>query len=177
MNKPFLIILVASALIAGPASGAENTESLWSWLTTFSRSKGVKPVDHELYLDECGGCHFAYQPGLLPTESWEKLLSEEALANHFGDSAEMDAQDLGLISSYVFANAADKSFYKRSRKIVHATRDGDFPERITEVKYIRRIHHDIPDSLIKDNPDVVSRLVAKIDDWYPVKERKCVTSF
>lgn len=156
LNIAIVTLLIPTSLLTSPSLYAGESETFWSWLTTFSRQKGVKPVDDALYLEECGACHFAYQPGLLPAGSWEKLLTPEALADHFGDSAELEAQDLTLISDYVFANSADKSYFKRSRQIVHATREVEPPLRITDVKYIRRRHHEIPDKLIKDNPDVVS---------------------
>ncbi|MCW9089130.1 MAG: diheme cytochrome c, partial [Gammaproteobacteria bacterium] len=35
----------------------------WGWSR---RAPDVAPVKNELYQSECGSCHFAYQPGLLP---------------------------------------------------------------------------------------------------------------
>ena len=32
----------------------------------------VAPVQSAAYQEECGGCHFAYQPGLLPAASWQR---------------------------------------------------------------------------------------------------------
>ena len=54
------------------------------------------------------------------------------------------------------ANSAEKSWHKRSRKIALATEEGDAPLRITEVRYIKRKHHDIPEKMIKGNKDVKS---------------------
>ena len=31
----------------------------------------VKAVDNVLYKKECASCHFGYQPGLLPSASWQ----------------------------------------------------------------------------------------------------------
>jgi hypothetical protein len=30
----------------------------------------------KLYLNECGSCHTAYAPGLLPARSWKRMLAE-----------------------------------------------------------------------------------------------------
>jgi len=33
----------------------------------------LTPVNNPTYIEECGDCHFAYQPELLPSGSWEKI--------------------------------------------------------------------------------------------------------
>ena len=131
-------------------------ENLLGAVVTPLRQKGIVPVDNKQYKDECGSCHFAYQPGLLPTKSWEKLLTADALSKHFGENAELDADTLKIIRDYAVANAADKSYHKRSRKIAIATENIEAPLRITEVRYIKRKHHEIPDKMIKGNKDVKS---------------------
>ncbi|MBW2142417.1 MAG: cytochrome C, partial [Deltaproteobacteria bacterium] len=35
----------------------------------------LKPVDNPTFQDECGSCHFAYQPALLPSGSWDRILN------------------------------------------------------------------------------------------------------
>jgi cytochrome c553 len=148
------IALLLSLLSVSGAVWAE--QSLLSAILTPFRQKEVVPVDNKQYKDECGSCHFAYPPGLLPSKSWEKLLTAEALPNHFGDNAELDADTLKVIHDYAIANAADKSYYKRSRKIAIATEKVDAPLRITDVRYIKRKHHEIPEKMIKGNKDVKS---------------------
>jgi Dihaem cytochrome c len=137
-------------------SGASVAEELLEAVFTPFRQKEVVPVDNKQYKDECGSCHFAYQPGLLPTKSWEKLLTAEGLSKHFGENAELDKETLKVIYDYAIANAADKSYHKRSRKIAIATEHVDAPLRITEVRYIKRKHHEIPEKMIKGNKDVKS---------------------
>ena len=112
-----------------------------------NRASHLIPVTNQTYKEVCGACHFAYQPGLLPSGSWTKLLS--GLKDHFGESVDIDASSKGPIEKYLFENAAEKSQWKRSRKIVRCLK-GETPLRITEVPYIRRKHRDIP-------PDVFTR--------------------
>ncbi|MDP2804423.1 MAG: diheme cytochrome c [Gallionellaceae bacterium] len=131
-------------------------QSLLEAIVTPFRQKEIVPVDNKQYQDECGSCHFAYPPGLLPTKSWEKMLTAEALPNHFGDNAELDADTLKVIYDYAIANAADKSYYKRSRKIAIATEKIEAPLRITEVRYIKRKHHELSEKMVKGNKDVKS---------------------
>lgn len=156
MSKKMKIgaLLVGALLTNSTYTQAE--ENFGRWLINFERTKEVKPVTEKQYLKECGECHFAYQPGLLPERSWKKLLSADALKNHFGDNAEIDNDTLQTIYDYAVENAADKSFYKRSRKIALATVEGDAPLRITEVRYIKRKHSEIPENVVKGNKDVKS---------------------
>jgi len=155
MSKILKVCSLATALlITSPFAQAE--ENFMSWLIDFGRTKEVKPVTNMQYQKECGDCHLAYQPGLLPSKSWAKLLTPEALEDHFGDNAELDPATLTTIYDYAMENAADKSFYKRSRKIAVATEAGEPPLRIIEVRYIKRKHKDIPEEMVKGNKDVKS---------------------
>lgn len=150
-------ITVATALAALMlTSVAAVAEDLTEAILTPFRQKEIVPVDNKQYKDECGSCHFAYQPGLLPSKSWEKLLTAEALKKHFGENAELEPDTLKVIHDYAIANAADKSYHKRSRKIAIATENIEAPLRITEVLYIKRKHHEIPEKMIKGNKDVKS---------------------
>jgi hypothetical protein len=148
-------VLLAIALLLS-SSTALADGNFWLWLVNFSRQKEVQPVTNKTYQEECGSCHFAYPPGLLPGKSWAKLLDDKALNDHFGENASLDADTLKEISDYAMENAAEKSNFKRSRKIALATEEGDAPLRITEVRYIKRKHHDIPEKMIKGNKDVKS---------------------
>lgn len=105
------------------------------------------PVTNQTYKEACGACHFTYQPGLLPTGSWAKILSN--LRDHFGETVEIDAASKAVIEKYLIENAAEKNQWKRSRKIVRCLK-GETPLRITEIPYVRRKHRKIP-------PDVFSR--------------------
>jgi hypothetical protein len=145
-----VIILMASVNIVF----AE--ENILEALITPFRQKDIVPVNNKQYIDECSACHFAYQPGLLPAKSWEKLLTPAALSKHFGENAELDKDTLTIVYNYAIANSADKSFHKRSRKIAQATSNNEAPLRITEVRYIKRKHHEIPEKMIQGNKEVKS---------------------
>jgi len=154
MRSKLKSMLLITALVV-TASPAQAEESLWSWLANPFRQKEFNPVSNAAYQEECGACHFAYQPGLLPAKSWEKLLDAKALADHFGENAELDADTLQEVRTFALENAADKSYYKRARKIAVAT-ENETPLRIIEVRYIKRKHHEIPEKMVKGNKDVKS---------------------
>ena len=99
----------------------------------------LKPVDNPTYKEICGDCHFAYQPELLPSGSWEKILA--GLADHNGEEIEIDQESKKIISAYLKANSAEYSSAKRAVKIVRSLR-GQTPMRITDVPYIRHKHED-----------------------------------
>ena len=142
------------ALILLLASNVVFADSFLEWAVTPTRTKGVMSVSQKKYNEECGACHFAYQPGWLPARSWEKLLNEKALVNHFGSNAELDKDTLQVIHDYAIENAADASRYKISRKVTAATDQGEAPLRITELRFIKRKHREIPEKMIKGNEQV-----------------------
>jgi len=103
-------------------------------------SKYLTPVNNETFKQECGACHFAYQPGLLPSRSWEKIIAN--LPSHFGEEVSLDQETKNIISEYLRANAAENSSAKRARKILKSL-GGQTPLRITETPYIKEKHHDL----------------------------------
>lgn len=149
-----LSVFVFYLMFMSGTAWAGESESLWGWLTDFSRAKEVKPISNARYQQECGACHFAYPPGLLVEASWAQILTEKALEDHFGENAELDSDTLNELRHYVLEGAADKSYFKRSRKIAYASQGKPDVIRITDVPYIRRKHHDIPEALIKGNDKV-----------------------
>ena len=118
------------------------------------RAPGVVPVDNTLYTESCGSCHFAYQPGLLPARSWDRML--KGLSDHFGENAELPADEQAKLRDYLMANAADTSNAKRSRRIAESIAPDEAPLRITETAYFKRQHHELSARRVKDNPDVRS---------------------
>ncbi len=121
----------------------------------FSQSRlDVAPVKNVSYQEECGSCHFAYQPGWLPQRSWQSLMGK--LSNHFGDNAELPPTTEKQILDYLLANAADRSDYKRSKRIAGSLKQDEVPLRITDTVYFKRKHNEIPARLVRDNKDVGS---------------------
>ena len=52
---------------------------------------------------ECGSCHIAYPPRLLPARSWRALMSD--LDRHFGTTASVDPPAAASILAFLEANA------------------------------------------------------------------------
>lgn len=115
------------------------------------------PVTNAAYSEECGACHMAYQPGLLPSPAWAAIMSPDGLMNHYGDNTSLTGELRDEISAYLTANAADRSGGKRAKKFAEsrAGAGGGLP-RISENPYFVKEHDEIPARLVRDNPEVVS---------------------
>jgi cytochrome c553 len=144
-------VLMGLILLALPAVAAADEGAFQA---LFGRHKGVEPVHDATYEEECGACHFAYSPGLLPSRSWDRLMAPAALEDHFGDDASVDEATRAAIAAFLDAHAADDSWYKRSIKVRRSIPEDQAPLRITEVPYIRRKHADLDDARVRDNPKV-----------------------
>lgn len=102
--------------------------------------KVIPAVTNQTYMKNCGSCHFAYQPGLLPARSWVKII--DSPGGHPGGNLSIDGKAKSEIKKYLEQNSAEKSSAKRSRKILGSI-GGDTPVRISEIPYIKEKHREI----------------------------------
>ena len=98
----------------------------------------ISPVNNAIYIDNCGTCHFAYQPELLPAESWRQILN--GTEDHFGDTVDIDEDARNEIEKYLTSNAANNSSAELPQKIIRSLKS-QTPLRITDIPYIRKEHH------------------------------------
>lgn len=98
------------------------------------------PVTNETVKRECGACHLAFQPILLPQRSWEALMG--GLSDHFGESAKLDEGDRREILGYLTGGAADVTLVRAGVKMMRQVKDNETPLRITELPRWRRKHSD-----------------------------------
>jgi hypothetical protein len=57
------------------------------------------PVGDPVVKEECGSCHLAFPPSMLPASSWKRMMGE--LTNHFGDDASVDPATARHITNYL----------------------------------------------------------------------------
>lgn len=57
------------------------------------------------YKQECGSCHIAYAPFLLPKSAWDSMMSD--LENHFGDDASLEEETHARIAVFLEKYAND----------------------------------------------------------------------
>lgn len=108
------------------------------------RGKPVQPAKvNGKWKQECSSCHIAYAPGLLPAESWRKVMA--GLDKHFGSDASLDAQDSKEITAFLVDNASNRWSAPTA------------PLRITESAWFKSKHdsHEINPAVWK-NPKVKS---------------------
>lgn len=84
------------------------------------------------YQQECGSCHVAYPPGMLPADSWQRLMDN--LPRHFGTDASLDPATVGELSKWLALHAATSRRY------------GVAPpqDRITRSEWFQRKHREVP---------------------------------
>lgn len=141
MKAKYAIVMTAlAAVILLPALvwGDDDDDRERGWMRT--KGADIAPVDNALYRQECGSCHMAYQPGLMPAPAWEKLMS--GLEDHFGDNAELSAADTQAITQYLVSNAATEGGMGRSGAFARQAKPGSI--RITENRYFVRKHDEVP---------------------------------
>lgn len=100
------------------------------------------------YVNECGSCHTAYAPGLLPARSWRKMM--RALADHFGEDASLsEPQQLEIIKALEILAADGSQATMRMRRINAAIPANTEPQRISEIGYFRFMHDEVLPSIWK----------------------------
>lgn len=97
-------------------------------------------------MNECGSCHTAYPPGLLPARSWRKMLSQ--LGNHFGEDASVQEPVRLALLKDLEDMAADGDFADmRMRRIAGSVPVNLAPQRITETAFFKFMHDEVPKGL------------------------------
>lgn len=149
------VLFAAGAVAASPIVFSDDDHDDGKSRASFwSRSPDVAPVANGQYAAECGECHFAYPPGLLPERSWRKLMG--SLEDHFGDNAELPVATRDTLTEYLVANSAEHAKHRRSEKIMRSLSASATPTRITETPYIQRKHDEVPARHISGNEQVRS---------------------
>lgn len=100
------------------------------------------------YVEECGSCHTAFAPGLLPIRSWHKMMNE--LADHFGEDASLDEPHYFAILKELETLAADGNYADmRMRRISAAIPPDTQPQRISDTAFFRHTHDEVPGEVWK----------------------------
>jgi hypothetical protein len=94
-----------------------------------NRGKPLQPAQtNARFQQECSACHIAYPPGLLPAESWRKMMA--GLDKHFGSDASLDNKDNKRIAAFLANNASNRWSATTA------------PLRVTDSNWFKRKHGD-----------------------------------
>lgn len=103
----------------------------------------VPLAKNALWQTECGACHAAFPPRLLPAESWRAVMS--GLDKHFGSDASLNAASAREIGAFLDKNAGRKGHETSGKPLL----------RITETSWFKREHDEVSNRTW-NNPKVKS---------------------
>jgi hypothetical protein len=134
MSRVARIAAAALVLAAWPALAADDR----FFKEQPGSMNGFFAARDPLYVKECGSCHFAYSPGLLPARSWE--LYVQRFDSHFGEKLGLDAPTRDKLRAYLVENAADRSPYEGSKVFMERIEKDRTPYRLSDVRLYREMH-------------------------------------
>jgi hypothetical protein len=114
----------------------------------------ISPVASQLYQEECGSCHFAYQPGLLPAASWQGIMGN--LDDHFGENAELDEANRLALQDYLLSQSAGRVDQGLPNRISASLGNMSPPLRITKTRFFLHEHDEIPQRMVQGNDQIRS---------------------
>ncbi len=126
--------------------------SVASLILTLTQANAATDPGAAIYRNECSQCHVAYPTQFLPTASWDAVMNN--LADHFGDNAELSAEDTAAVKSFLDRNNYDQSRIKR--RYGNRFDSKGVKLRLTETRFFQAIHHEIPSRYVTQNPKVKS---------------------
>lgn len=99
--------------------------------------------DNAAWRRECGDCHLAFHPSLLPARSWQHMMA--TLSDHFGEDVTLDAETASEIGTFLTTNAAETLPSEPAHRILASIPAGQSPLRVTETGYWKHKHAGIAD--------------------------------
>ena len=102
---------------------------------------GRQLADNAQWRDECGSCHLAFHPSLLPSRSWQRLMAQQA--QHFGSDLALDEATTQALLAFLTQESADKHATEAAFKIEQSLPASAAPLRITETPYWVKKHREL----------------------------------
>jgi cytochrome b len=97
--RPILAV-VLFALLGGAAVGTLD------WFSRRPTPPSLRALsENATYEKECGACHYAFHPSLLPASSWTGLMT--SLREHFGEDATLDGPTASLLTAWLVGNSSE----------------------------------------------------------------------
>ncbi|MGZ8230519.1 MAG: cytochrome b/b6 domain-containing protein [Burkholderiales bacterium] len=97
--------------------------------------------DNKTWRAECGSCHTALHPTLLPARSWKALMDKQD--DHFGDSLGLEPKTTAEILEFLQSSSAETGLTEAAYKINKSIPADQTPLRVTETRYWMEKHQGI----------------------------------
>ena len=136
-----LIGILATWLAAGTAWGQSLEDVLMP---------GKVIAGHAKYEQECGSCHLAYHPSLLPERSWKAMLADQH--DHFGEDLGLSEATEATLLAFAAKHAAEHGESPVAWKINQAIPPTETPAKITETRYWQRRHRSLSETVWRNVP-------------------------
>lgn len=137
----------------GVAAAMSLTATLGlAWAAAVQRPPAPRTTVDADWSRECGDCHLAFPPSLLPAATWTAMLAPDA--DHFGESLGLDPELAGRLTAFAVAEAADRGATEHAVRIAAEAPTG---ARITRTDTWIEAHASVDESRF-DRPEVGSRL-------------------
>jgi len=151
----FLVLVIGAGLVVADWGEREEHEGRGFASRWFAPERmAYNTQEANLYKEECGGCHFPFQPGFLPAASWQDLMA--GLDDHFGENAELSDESSQRILTFLTTNAAGAVNREIPNKVMWSTRYTPNPIRITETAFFKHEHREIPPRVLVNNGEKIS---------------------
>jgi hypothetical protein len=112
----------------------------------------VGPVlpDDPLWREECGSCHLAYHPSLLPARSWARLLAGQE--SHFGEDLMLEPETVEALRGFLTANGAETLPTEAAWMMLRSVPADEAPLRISATPYWKAKHGGIDAAVFERAP-------------------------
>ena len=134
-----LVVISTGALFWFQGHLTETAEQL------YQPFDGPSLPDNSLWREECGACHLAFHPSLLPARSWKVLMQEQA--SHFSEDLYLEQKTVQQIEAFLVENAAEQGLTEAAWKINRSIPQSEILRRITQAPYWIRKHQQISEAV------------------------------
>lgn len=141
VGASMLVVIISSGLLWFQGHLTETPEQL------YQPFRGPALPDNSLWREECGACHLAFHPSLLPARSWKLMMQEQA--SHFEEDLYLEQDTVKEIETFLVENAAEQGLTEAAWKINRSIPKTETLLRITETPYWIKKHQDISDVVWK----------------------------
>jgi len=114
---------------------------VWGVIALALEGEPARFTEDAVYIDECGACHLAYPPDLLPVASWRRIM--EGLEDHFGEDATLDEVTADHIGAYLDAHGLERGRPSAMSRLLRNLPSPP-PLRITQLPAFVNMHYEIP---------------------------------